>query len=139
MSLYLKNKNYAIVLFDGICNFCSRSVQFIIRRDPAGYFRFAALQTEKGRIMAEKYGINLIRTNSIILIENERVYYRSDAALRIFRKLRGVWKLFYAFIIVPSFIRNFIYDYIARNRYKWFGTLDNCFIPDESIKSRFLL
>lgn len=134
-----KNDNNAIVLFDGICNFCSRSVLFIIRRDPAAYFRFAALQTDSGRLIAERYRINLDRTDSIILIENKRVFYRSDAALRISRKLRGAWKLFYLFIVIPPFIRNFIYDLVARNRYKWFGKRDTCFIPDESIKARFII
>jgi predicted DCC family thiol-disulfide oxidoreductase YuxK len=129
----------AIVLFDGICNFCSRSVLFIIRRDPAGYFRFAALQTDKGRLTAEKNKINLIRIDSIILIENDRVFYRSDAALRISRKLRGAWKLFYVFTVIPPFIRNFIYDLVARNRYKWFGRRDTCFIPDDDLKERFLM
>jgi len=139
MNPHQKNKNDAIVLFDSICNFCSRSVLFIIKRDPAGYFRFAALQTESGSVIAEKYRLDLVKTDSIILIENERVFYRSDAALRISRRLSGAWKLFYAFIIVPSFIRNFIYDFVARNRYKWFGRRDYCFIPDETIKPRFLL
>jgi len=139
MNLAQKNDNHAIVLFDGICNFCSRSVLFIIRRDPAGHFRFAALQTDSGRLMTEKYRINLIRNDSIILIENGRVYYRSNAALRISRKLRGAWKLFCGFIVIPPFIRNFIYDVLARNRYRWFGKRDFCFIPDENIKSRFLI
>jgi predicted DCC family thiol-disulfide oxidoreductase YuxK len=130
--------NPVIVLFDGICNLCSGSVLFIIKRDPAGYFRFAALQTDSGRLITEKYGINLVRTDSLILIENNKVYYRSDAALRISRKLRGAWKLFYAFIIIPPFLRNFFYDLVARNRYRWFGQRNNCFIPDENVKERFI-
>jgi predicted DCC family thiol-disulfide oxidoreductase YuxK len=134
-----KYEDNAIVLFDGICNFCSASVLFIIKRDPAGYFRFAALQTDNGRFITERHGINLESTDSIILIENDRVFYRSDAALRISRRLRGAWKLFYVFIIIPPFIRNFVYDIIASNRYRWFGKRDSCFIPDESIMSRFII
>lgn len=139
MSPDQKYDNNALVLFDGICNFCSRSVLFIIRRDPAGYFRFAALQTDSGRLTVERYDLNMIRTDTITLIENDRVFYRSDAALRISRRLAGAWKLIYVLIIIPPFIRNFIYDIVARNRYRWFGKRDTCFIPDESIKSRFLI
>jgi len=130
--------NPAIVLFDGICNFCSSSVLFIINRDREGYFRFAALQTDTGKQIMEEYGVNLIGKDSIILIENKKVYYRSSAALRISRKLRGAWKLFYAFIIIPPFLRNFFYDLVARNRYRWFGKRDTCFLPDAKIRERFI-
>ncbi len=133
-----RNINPSIVLFDGICNLCSGSVLFIIKRDPAGYFRFAALQTDSGRLIMEKYGINLVRTDSLILIENNKLYYQSDAALRISRKLRGAWKLFYAFIIIPPFLRNFFYDLVACNRYRWFGQRATCFLPDENIGQRFI-
>ena len=139
MNRDLGDKKNAIVLFDGICNFCSRSVLFIISRDPAGYFRFAALQKDEGRYIAERYEINMAGTDSIILIENERVFYRSDAALRISRKLMGAWKLLYVFAIIPSFIRNYIYDLVAHNIYKWFGKRDTCFFPDDNIKSRFII
>jgi predicted DCC family thiol-disulfide oxidoreductase YuxK len=132
------NKDKAIVLFDGICNFCSSSVLFIIRRDPKGYFRFAALQTESGATLIKKHDINSDETESIILIDNNKVYYRSSAALRIARKLKGGWKLFYIAIIIPPFIRNFFYDIVARNRYCWFGKRDYCFVPEPSMKERFI-
>jgi predicted DCC family thiol-disulfide oxidoreductase YuxK len=133
------NTDRAVVLFDGICNFCSSSVLFIIRRDPEGYFRFAALQTETGSILMKKHNINTDKTDSIILVENNLVYYRSSAALRIARKLKGGWKLFYTFIIIPPFIRNFFYDIVARNRYRWFGKRNYCFIPEPSMKERFIM
>jgi len=135
----MMNEDHALVLFDGICNFCSGSVLFIIRRDPKGYFRFAALQTESGIMLMKKHNINLTKTDSIILIENNKVYYRSSAALRIARKLKGGWKLFYAAMIIPPFIRNFFYDLVARNRYRWFGKRDHCFVPDQNVKGRFIL
>jgi predicted DCC family thiol-disulfide oxidoreductase YuxK len=133
------NESNAIVLFDGICNLCSRSVLFIIKRDPGGYFRFAALQTGSGRLIMKKYDITPDNTDSVILLENNKVYYRSDAALRIARKLRGAWKLFYTAVIIPPFIRNFFYDFVARNRYRWFGKRDSCFMPDLALKQRFIL
>lgn len=133
------NTDRAVVLFDGICNFCSSSVLFIIKRDPEGYFRFAALQTETGSMLMKKYNITSVKMDSIILIENNKVYYRSSAALRIASKLKGGWKLFYAFIIIPPFIRNFFYDIVARNRYRWFGKRDYCFIPEPNMKERYIM
>ena len=132
-------ENGAVVLFDGICNFCSGSVLSIIKRDPKGYFRFSAIQTESGESIMKKYNIHSDKTDSIILIENNMVYYRSSAALRIARKLKGGWKLFYGAMIIPPFIRNFFYDLVARNRYRWFGKRDHCFIPDQNIRERFIL
>jgi len=132
-------ENGAVVLFDGICNFCSGSVLSIIKRDPKGYFRFSAIQTESGESIMKKYNIHSDKADSIILIENNMVYYRSSAALRIARKLKGGWKLFYGAMIIPPFIRNFFYDLVARNRYRWFGKRDHCFIPDQNIRERFIL
>jgi predicted DCC family thiol-disulfide oxidoreductase YuxK len=87
----------------------------------------------------KKFNVNLDKTDSIILIENNKVYYRSYAALRIARKLKGGWKLFYAAVIIPPFIRNFFYNFVARNRYRWFGKRDFCFVPDQALKERFIL
>jgi predicted DCC family thiol-disulfide oxidoreductase YuxK len=131
------NESEAIVLFDGVCNFCSGSVLFIIKRDPEGYFRFAALQTEAGEKIMQQYGIGEDRPESIILVEHGRVWYRSSAALRIARKLRRGWPLFYAFIIIPPVIRDFFYNIIAKNRYKWFGRKESCFVPTDEIRERF--
>jgi len=133
------SKSEAIILFDGVCNFCSGSVMFIIRRDPKGFFRFAALQTEAGERIMEQYGIGPDRPESIILVEQDRVFYRSTAALRIARRLRHGWPLFYAFIIVPPVIRDFFYNIIARNRYRWFGKREACFVPTDEIRKRFVL
>ena len=132
------NESKAIILFDGICNFCSGSVLFFIKRDQKGYFRFAALQTESGEKIIRQFGIGEGRPESIILVENGRVWYRSSAALRIARKLRRGWPLFYGFIIIPPVIRDFFYNIIAKNRYKWFGQKESCFIPTTHIRSRFL-
>ena len=132
-----ESENKTIVLFDGVCNFCSGSVLFIIKRDPKEYFRFAALQTEPGKKIMQQYGIGEDRPESIILVENGRVWYRSSAALRIAWKLRRGWPLMYGFIIIPPVIRDFFYNIIAKNRYKWFGQKESCFIPTPEIRSRF--
>jgi len=125
--------NHGIVLFDGVCNLCNSSVQFIIKRDTKDYFRFDSLQSyiEKGNSLP-------INEDSIILIENGQFYSRSTAALRIAKRLNGLWKLLYVFIIVPPFIRNAVYDYIARNRYRWFGKQDSCMMPTAEMREKFL-
>ncbi len=120
-----------IIIFDGYCNFCSRSVQFIIRRDKKRYFSFAASQTPAGRKIIDTYHIGELAQHSLVLIEHGKVYRKSTAALRIARKLRKGWHLFYACIIIPRRSRDFIYDLMARNRYRLFGMSDRCFVPEE--------
>ncbi len=126
----------AIILFDGVCNLCNSSVSFIIKHDKKNYFRFAALQSEKGKDLLKTLNVDV--NNSMVLIENDKVYIKSAAALRIVKHLNGFYPLIYFFIIVPSPIRNFIYDFIARNRYKWFGKKETCMIPTEKLRSKFL-
>lgn len=127
-----------IVLFDGVCNLCDNSVKFIIKRDKKGIFKMASLQSEVGKQLQEKYGQDTSKVDSVMLIENGKLYTKSTAALRIAKNLDGAWKLFIVFMVIPSFIRDIFYDFIAKNRYKWFGKHDACMIPDKSIKSRFL-
>ncbi|OMP68413.1 thiol-disulfide oxidoreductase DCC family protein [Domibacillus epiphyticus] len=128
----------SIVLFDGECNFCDSSVQFIIKRDSKGYFHFASLQSDVGRKLIKEYNVSE-DVDSIMLVENGKAYFKSAAALRISRHLAGGWKLFYALMVVPSPIRNLLYDFIARNRYKWFGKKeDHCMLPSPDVRKRFL-
>ena len=129
---------HPVILFDGICNLCNASVQFVIRRDPEGAFRFATLQSEFGKKISEKFRPDSLNHGSFILVENEKAYTRSEAALKVARKLKGPISLLYGFIIVPPFIRNGVYDLIARYRYTWFGKRDKCMIPSAEILSRFL-
>ena len=126
-----------IILFDGVCNLCSRSVQFIIKRDSLGHFKFASLQGEIGQSLLKKHGLNNDLT-SFILIENEKVYLKSSAALRVSSKLDGPWRLLAIFRIVPPFIRNILYTIVAKNRYKWFGKQESCMLPHPEWKDRFL-
>ena len=128
----------SVILFDGICNFCNSSVNYVIEHDPKGYFKFAALQSEIGERLKEKFCIDTIRTDSVILIEDDKVFTRSTAALRIARKLSGPASLLYAFIIVPRPIRDLLYDQFAKRRYKFFGERDACMIPTPEIRARFL-
>lgn len=127
----------AIILFDGECNFCDVSVQFIIKRDPNGYFRFAALQSDVGEDLKKKHLI-ADQVDSVIVIDNNTVYDSSDAALAICRHLNGMWKVFYILKVFPKTFRNSAYKIIAKNRYKWFGKKDSCTIPTPDIRNRFL-
>ena len=133
----IKNMS-AIILFDGICNFCNGSVNFIIERDRGGYFKFAPLQSEIGQKLLNEYGVDTTVTDSIVLIEDGKAYVRTTAALRIARKLSGVWRWFYSFIIVPRFVRDVFYKLFAKYRYKMFGKQNACMMPTPEIRSRFL-
>jgi predicted DCC family thiol-disulfide oxidoreductase YuxK len=128
----------SIILFDGVCNLCNGAVQFIIRRDPRGHFKFAAQQSDTGKAILQQFHIKAGEAETIILIEGGQHFTQSTAALRISKRLRGLWPLVYAAILVPPFLRNAIYDYIARNRYRWFGRKDQCMIPTPEMKKRFL-
>lgn len=128
----------ALILFDGVCNLCNHSVQFIIKRDRVGYFSFAALQSNLGQSLLKEHNISGVDFESIVLIEESKSFQRSTAALEIARKLDGSWPLFYAFIIVPRFIRDWIYDLVSKNRYRMFGRQDQCMIPTPALKSRFV-
>lgn len=128
-----------IILFDGVCNLCNASVQFIIERDPTAIFRFAALQSDFGQSILAKNSVNTEGGDSIILVEDGKVYDRSTAALRIARRLSGSIKLLYVFIIIPRPIRDFVYKIIAKNRYRWFGKQDACWMPTKALKARFLI
>ena len=129
---------HPIILFDGICNFCNSAVNFVIKRDKRGTFRFAPLQSNiAGRVLAA-YQMPGGDLRSFLLIENGKIYTRSTAALRVCRYLYGLWPVMYGFIIVPAFIRDRIYNWISKNRYRWFGKKEECMIPDAGIRSRFL-
>ena len=126
------------VLFDGECNFCDASVQFIIKRDPYEYFQFSSLQSETGQQLTNDFGIP-DNVDSLVLIENGKAYTKSGAALRIAKKLDGLWHLAFLFIFVPPPIRDSVYDFVARNRYKWFGKKEEaCMLPTPAERKRFI-
>lgn len=130
--------NNDIVLFDGECNLCNGAVTFIIGRDPKARFKFAPLQSNAGRALLHTDHKSANLQDTIVLIENGHVYTRSTAALRIAKRLHRLWPVLYIFIIVPRPIRNYIYKWIARNRYAWFGRKESCMIPTPELKQRFL-
>ncbi|AFL82179.1 hypothetical protein Aeqsu_2728 [Aequorivita sublithincola DSM 14238] len=130
--------NYKIVLFDGVCNLCNGAINYIIKRDKNNVFKFAALQSEIGKELITKFNIDTSKIDSIILIDGEKHYIKSSAALHISKALSGAYPLLFGLMIVPKFIRNAVYDYIARNRYKWFGKKESCMIPTAELKSKFL-
>lgn len=129
---------HGIVLFDGVCNFCDASVRFVLDRDPGGYFRFASLQSEVGRRLLAEHGLPVDELASVVLIEEGRAHTRSDAALRIARRLRGAWRLLGVFRVVPRSLRDAVYDRVAANRYRWFGKRELCEIPSPEVRARFL-
>lgn len=128
----------SIILFDGVCNLCNASVQFVIKHDTDARFSFASLQSDSGQKLLEQYHLQQTDFNSFVLIENQRVYTKSTAALMVAKRLNGLIKLFYGFIIVPVFIRDAVYSLVAKNRYKWFGKKDSCMIPTPALQSKFL-
>ena len=115
------SENQSIVLFDGVCNLCNAAVRFIIKRDKKKIFTLSPLQSNLSEALNNQYHFNQPGVNSIVLIENNKVYYKSTAVLRVIKKLSGPIKLLYIFIIIPPFIRDSIYSVIAKNRYRWFG------------------
>lgn len=131
--------NKQLILFDGICNLCNTSVQFVIKRDKKDRFRYAALQSEVGQDIIKKFNIDTSKTDSIILYSNEKgISYKSTAALKIASQLGFPTNVLSIFLIVPTAIRNIVYDFIAKNRYKWYGKRDHCMIPTPELKSKFL-
>lgn len=128
----------AIILFDGVCNLCNGAVNFVIKRDKKSVFKFAALQNEKAKNLMMKGDFQSEDLKTFILLLNERFYTKSTAALTVCRYLSGLWPLLYGFMIVPKFIRDFIYNIISRNRYKWFGKKESCMVPTPELKSKFL-
>jgi predicted DCC family thiol-disulfide oxidoreductase YuxK len=127
-----------IILFDGVCNFCNALVNFIIRQDKKNVFLFAALQSEAGKKLLEHYKIDWKANDSFAVIENGKAYQKSDAVLKFYNKLPWYWKWTQIFWIFPKFIRDGVYNFIAKNRYKWFGKKDECMVPTEEVKNKFL-
>jgi predicted DCC family thiol-disulfide oxidoreductase YuxK len=132
------SQDHPVILFDGVCNLCNSSVQFIIRHDPQHIFRFASLQSSFGQKILSKYDLPLNNYNSFILFVDSKIYTGSTAALLVAKKLSGIVKCIYVFMIVPKFIRDGVYNIIAKNRYKWFGKKNECWIPTPDLKSLFV-
>lgn len=127
-----------VIFFDGVCNLCNSSVNFIIDRDKDMAFKYAALQSSYATELLRPKGVDVSRLESIVLYQNGKVYTKSSAALKIARQLSGAWPIFYGLMILPKFIRDFFYNIIAKNRYKWFGKKNECRIPTPELKDLFV-
>ena len=130
--------NRPVIVFDGVCNLCNAAVQFVIKHDTKKYFQFASLQGTYGRQILADLPESYSSLKTFILIEDGKVFTRSTAALRVARKLATPVNWLYGFMIVPAFIRNAVYNFISKNRYRWFGKKDACMIPTQELKNRFL-
>ena len=127
-----------IVLFDGQCNLCNRGVDFALRRDHKARLRFASRQSESGQALLAKTGMLSAAGKSIVVVEGDAVHTQSRAVLEVARRLRLPWPLFFGFIIIPPFLRNALYRWVARNRYVWFGKRETCRVPTDEERARFL-
>lgn len=128
----------AVMLFDGVCNFCNRSVRFVMKHDRRAFFRFAALQSPAGERLQKQYGFDPAALDAFILIERGRAYERSAAALRVMRRLAFPWSLAWTLRFVPRPVLDFAYDQFARRRYRWFGRRSACMVPGERVRARFV-
>jgi predicted DCC family thiol-disulfide oxidoreductase YuxK len=132
-------ENKKIILFDGVCNLCNSAVQFIIKHDKKDIFRFVALQSDLGKEICDYIGIDQTKIDSIVLYNpGVAYYYKSSAVIEIVNVLGGIYSLASIFKILPEKLRNYIYDYIAKNRYKWYGKKESCMIPTPELKAKFL-
>ena len=128
----------AILLFDGVCNLCNDAVRFVIERDPRGYFKFAALQSETGRELLRRFHLSAEQVDTMVLIEGDRCYTQSDAGLRVARALGGAWRLLSVLQVSPRSWRDRAYRFVADHRYRWFGKRDSCMLPTAALQARFL-
>ncbi|MBM7647729.1 putative DCC family thiol-disulfide oxidoreductase YuxK [Bacillus ectoiniformans] len=126
-----------IILFDGTCLFCQRSVQFILKRDPEGYFKFGSLQSEKGQKLLHQYNVKR-DLDSVVLIKNDQVFMKSSAALEIGKHLKGGYRILSVLKVIPAPIRDAVYDWFAKHRYQWFGKSESCMMPSPEFKKRFI-
>jgi predicted DCC family thiol-disulfide oxidoreductase YuxK len=132
---------HAVILFDGVCNLCNRTVQTIIKHDPSGYFRFAALQSDAASKLLTKAGFDngfTAQPNSVVLIEDNSVFTKSEAVIRILSHLKGMSFASFFYKLMPARLRESLYDYIAKKRYRWFGRREKCMIPSPDLSERFL-
>jgi predicted DCC family thiol-disulfide oxidoreductase YuxK len=127
-----------VILFDGVCNLCNGFVQFVLKRDKKKQFQFASLQSKYGTELSTHFNLPLAKPETIVLYDGDKIFTESDAVLKIVGSLNGIWKTTIALYIIPRFIRNWFYRLVARNRYKIFGKREQCMVPDENVKGRFV-
>lgn len=127
-----------ILLFDGVCNLCNSAVNFVIDHDPNGIFKFAALQSNFGQKKLKELNLNPEDFDSIVLLSDNKIFVKSTAALKVAKRLSGLWPMLYGYIIIPAFIRDAAYNFVAKNRYRIWGRTNQCRIPSPELKQRFI-
>jgi predicted DCC family thiol-disulfide oxidoreductase YuxK len=127
-----------VLLFDGVCNMCNSLVIFVIRNDKKGKFKFASLQSDQGQQLLKNLSLSTNEFDTFYFIQGNRYYTKSSAGLKVLKGLDGPWKLLYPLILVPKPLRDSIYRFVAKNRYKWFGKKEECMLPSPEMKKRFL-
>ena len=132
------NESTPVILFDGVCGLCNRWVSWILHHDRREIFRFAALQSHAGQNLLEQHGLNGLELSTMALIEQDEAHVRSQAALRSLKLLGAPWSIFFALILIPAPLRDWVYNWVAGHRYEWFGRLDSCVVPDPGVADRFL-
>lgn len=134
----MEKTDQPIIIFDGVCNLCEYSVRFIVKNDRQARFKFVSAQSERGKVLQRLYGVDTLQDGTVILLKNGQVYVKSDAAVEIAKDLDGLWRFLHVFKFIPKPVRDFIYSIISKNRYRWFGNKNECLLPDNNIKERFL-
>ncbi len=134
----MKKPDQPIIIFDGVCTLCEYSVQFIVKHDRQARFKFVSAQSDRGKMLQQMYGVDVLQEGTVILLKDDHVYVKSDAAVEIAKDLDGLWRNLHIFGYVPKPVRDFIYSKISRNRYRWFGKRNECLLPENNVKQRFL-
>ncbi|MBB1094366.1 thiol-disulfide oxidoreductase DCC family protein [Rhodopseudomonas palustris] len=127
-----------LIIFDGVCNLCEYSVKFIIKNDRQARFKFVSAQSDRGKELQRLHGVNAFKDGSVILLKDDQVYVKSDAAVEIAKDLDGLWRFLHFLKCIPKPVRDLVYAIISKNRYRWFGRKNQCLLPDKNIKDRFL-
>ena len=136
--VFMADSRPPTILFDGVCNLCNGAVRFVAERDPHAVFRFASLQSEAGQALLRQHGLETEDFDSVVLVDGARVFTRSAAALAIAARLSGPWPALSAFRVLPAFLRDAVYDLVARHRYRVFGRTEQCMVPTPEMRARFL-
>jgi predicted DCC family thiol-disulfide oxidoreductase YuxK len=127
-----------LIVFDGVCNLCEYSVQFIVKNDRQARFKFVSAQSERGKELQRLHGVDTLKEGTVILVKNDQVYVKSDAVVEIAKDLGCLWKFLHVLKFIPKPVRDLVYAIISKNRYRWFGKKNECLMPDKNIRDRFL-
>lgn len=134
----MEKTDQPLIIFDGVCNLYEYSVKFIVKNDRQAKFKFVSAQSDKGKELQHMHGVDTFKDGSVILLKNDHVYVKSDAAVEIAKDLDGLWRFLHGFKFIPKPVRDLFYSIISKNRYRWFGRKKQCLLPDKNIKDRFL-